>query len=108
MSTERLNNMKPIHSKEDEKGNKFVLLTEGDYSFLRELAERVQEIEHDDKERLELIKERQKEEYRKIYEQNYRYREAIIEAMDLGLYGDRDSGIMTIKHWGNHNNLSNR
>ena len=87
MSTERLNNMKPIHFKEDEKG---------DYSFLRELAERVQEIEHDDKERLELIKERQKEEYRKIYEQNYRYREAIIEAMDLGLYGDSDSGIMTM------------
>lgn len=93
MSTERLNNMKPIHFKEDEKGNKFVLLTEDDYSFLRELAERVHELKHD-KERLELIKERQKEEYRKIYEQNYRYREAIIEAMDLGLYGD--SGIMTM------------
>src|SRR5699024_601942 len=95
MSTERLSNLKPVHFKEDEKGNKFVLLSEDDYWFLRELAERVQEIEHD-KERLELIKERQKEEYRKIYEQNYRYREAIIDAMDLGLYGDSDSGIMTM------------
>ena len=95
MGTERLNNMKPIHFKEDEKGNKFVLLSEDDYWFLKELAGSVKELEQN-KERLELIKEQQKEEIRKISEQNYRYREAIIEAMDLGLYGDSDSGIMTI------------
>jgi len=95
LSIERLNNIKPMHYKEDEKGNKYVLLSEDNYWFLREQAERVQELEHD-KERLELIKERQKEEHRNIYEQNYRYREAIIEAMDLGLYGDSDSGMMTM------------
>lgn len=95
MSTERLNNIKPVHFKEDEEGNKFVLLSEADYWFLSETAERAQELEHD-KERLELIKELQKEEYKKITEQNYRYREAIIEAMDLGLYGDSDNGIMTM------------
>ena len=95
MSTDRLNNIKPIHVKEDEQGNKFVLLSEDDYRFLREKAERVQELEYDI-ERVELIKERQKEEFRKIYEQNYRYREAIVDAMDLGVYGDSDSGIMTM------------
>ena len=88
MSTERLNNIKPIHFKEDEQGNKFVLLSEDDYRFLKEKAERAQELEHD--------KEHQQEEYRKIYEQNDRYREAIVNAMDLGLYGDSDSGIMTM------------
>ena len=88
MSIERLNNFKPIHFKEDETGNKSVSLSEDDYWFLRELAQRVQELEHE--------KERQKEDYRKIHKQNHRYREAIIDAMDLGLYGDSDSGIMTM------------
>lgn len=88
MSTERLNNIKPEHFKEDEKGNKFVLLSEDDYWFLREKAEQVHELEHE--------KERQKEDCRKIHKQNYRYREAIVEAMDVGLYGDSDSGVMTM------------
>ncbi len=44
-------------------------------NYAREQAERVQELEHD-KEHHELIKERQEEEYRNVYEQNKRYREA--------------------------------
>ncbi|MHA6252487.1 hypothetical protein [Oceanobacillus sp. CAU 1775] len=31
-----------------------------------------------------------------LEKQNYNYREAIIEAMDLGLYGDSDDGVNTM------------
>lgn len=31
-----------------------------------------------------------------LEKQNYHYREAIIEAMDLGLYGDSEDGIITM------------
>lgn len=46
------------------------------------LIERIEELEHE-KEHLELIKERQEEEYRKLYEKNKRYHEAIEKAMKV-------------------------
>lgn len=45
------------------------------------LIKRVVELEHD-KEHLELIKERQEEEYRIIHEENKRYREALLEILE--------------------------
>lgn len=71
------------------------MLVEDDYLFLREKAKQTQELEQD-KQRLELMKEQQNKEYKKIFAQNYHFREAIIEAMDIGLYGDSESGIMTM------------
>lgn len=38
----------------------------------------------------------QAERVKRLEKQNDHYREAIIEAMDLGLYGDSDDGIMTM------------
>lgn len=38
----------------------------------------------------------QAERVKRLEKQNYYYREAIIEAMDLGLYGDSDDGITTM------------
>lgn len=36
----------------------------------------------------------QAERVKRLEKQNYHYREAIVEAMDLGLYGDSDDGII--------------
>lgn len=46
---ERLEDIDVVHYEEDEDGNNFVLLKEEDYWFLKEQAERVQELEESNK-----------------------------------------------------------
>ncbi|WP_368652399.1 hypothetical protein AB4Y30_11610 [Ornithinibacillus sp. 4-3] len=80
---ERLEEIEEI---EEEVGNGFAIedldlntmtvVNRKHFNWLIQQAERVQELKHD-KEHLELIKDRQEEEYRNLHEQNKRYREVI-------------------------------
>lgn len=74
---EQMKNIKDIINKYEDCDNKEMASTYATYFMQRHagyLVERVKRLE----------------------KQNYYYREAIIEAMDLGLYGDSDDGIDTM------------